>query len=272
VTRRDCTRPLLLGWSALVGAFLYVPLAVVAIYSFNDGRFLLQWTGFGAEGYRQALANRSIQRALVTSLVVAAASALVSVLVGGMAGLGLARRPGVWARPLGALLLLILVAPEIVMGIAYLIFFVAIGLDAGLVRLVLSHAILGSAVVTLVVRARLSGIDEQLEEAAADLGARPLGVFLDVTLPLMWPALLAGGLLAFTFSLDDVVTSAFVSTAGDVTLPVYIFSALRTGLKTEHAAMVTLTLVATLAGLACAWLALRRGTGPRGVIESLAGH
>lgn len=262
----------LLGWTWLTAAFLYLPIAIVVLYSFNRDRFLLQWSGFGMQAYAQALANRSLRQAFLTSVTVAAASALLAVLVGGPAGLALARRPGAWRRPFSAMLFLILVAPEIVVGIAYLIFFVAIGLDAGWLRLVLAHTIFSSAVVTLIVRARLAGVDERLEEAAADLGAPPWRVFRDITLPSMRPALVAGGLLAFTFSFDDVVMSAFVSTAGSVTWPVYVFSALRTGLKTEHAAMAAIALVATVAALAVAWLTLRRHRDDRAVLASLAGQ
>ncbi|MFN8057879.1 MAG: ABC transporter permease [Vicinamibacterales bacterium] len=262
----------LTAWTALAAAFLYLPILVVIVYSFNTDRFLLQWSGAGVQGYVQALGNRALRQALATSLVVAATSAAGAVVVGGLAGFALARREGPWRRPVEAALLLVLVAPEIVVGLAYLIAFVSVGLTWGLGRLVLGHMVFSSAVVTVIVRARLSGVDAALEEAAADLGATPLRVFVDVTLPAMRPALGAGALLAFTFSFDDVVTSAFVSTAGQVTLPVYIFSALRTGLKTEHAAITVLTFAGTVAALVLAWWLLKRASGRGAVWASFAGH
>ncbi len=177
---------------------------------------------------------------------------------GSLAGIALARRGGGWSRPFLVIVFLILVTPEIVDGIAFLIWFVRLDIDSNLVRLVIGHSIFNSAVVTLIVRARLAGLDESLEEAAADLGAPPARVFRQITLPLMLPAVLAGGLLSFTLSLDDVIISSFVTTAGSFTLPVYVFSSLKTGLKTELAAVSTLMLCLTLLALACTAFVLRR--------------
>jgi putrescine transport system permease protein len=190
---------------------------------------------------------------------VAAVTALVSVILGSAAGIALARRGGGWAKPFVVLLSLILVTPEIVSGIAYLIWFVRIDLDLPLARYVIGHSVFSSAVVTLIVWARLRGLDESLEQAAADLGATPWRAFRDVTLPLMLPAVIAGGLLAFTFSLDDVVISSFVSTAGRFTLPVYLFSSLRMGLRGDVLAISSLMLLVTLFAIACALWVLRRG-------------
>ena len=189
---------------------------------------------------------------------VAAVNSLVAVVLGTMAGIALARRSGKWSRPFLILVFLILVAPEIVDAISYLIFFVRINLGWSFARLVIGHSIFNSAVVTLIVLARLQGLDESLEEAAADLGATPWRAFRQITLPLMLPAVLAGALLSFTFSLDDVIISSFVSTSGGTTLPVYVFSALRTGLRGDLAAISTVTLAATLVALGVMVFALRR--------------
>ena len=262
----------LAAWSAAVYAFLYLPILFVVAHSFNRGRRLQLWQGFGTGWYDAALANESIRGAVAVSLRVAALNAVVSVILGSMAGLALARRRGAWARPFTVLLVMVLVTPEIVDGIAYLIWFVRIDMDLPLARYVVGHSVFSSAVVTLIVRARLQGLDESLEEAAAALGATPWQAFRRVTLPLMLPAVIAGGLLAFTFSLDNVIISSFVSGAGEFTLPVYIFSALRTGLKGDIAAISALMLLVTIGGVALAAYVLRRsGESSEDVAATLTG-
>lgn len=270
--RWDWLNGVLRTYAVLVYVFLFTPILVVVIYSFNRGRFLLTWDGFGTNWYGAALENQGIQRALATSLRVAAVNSVVAVLLGTMAGIALARRAGKWSRPFLILVFLILVAPEIVDAISYLIFFVRINLGWSFARLVIGHSIFNSAVVTLIVLARLQGLDESLEEAAADLGATPWRAFRQITLPLMLPAVLAGALLSFTFSLDDVIISSFVSTSGGTTLPVYVFSALRTGLRGDLAAISTVTLAATLVALGVMVFALRRsGESVEGVVGTITG-
>ncbi|MGI8518226.1 MAG: ABC transporter permease [Acidimicrobiia bacterium] len=270
--RRDWLDSALRSYAVLVYIFLFTPILVVVIYSFNRGRFLLTWDGFGTDWYGVALQNDGIQRALATSVRVAAVNSIVAVVLGTMAGIALARRAGKWSRPFLILVFLILVAPEIVDAISYLIFFVRINLGWSFARLVIGHSIFNSAVVTLIVLARLQGLDESLEEAAADLGATPWRAFRQITLPLMLPAVLAGALLSFTFSLDDVIISSFVSTSGGTTLPVYVFSALRTGLRGDLAAISTVTLAATLVALGVMVFALRRsGESVEGVVGTITG-
>ena len=246
-------------WTVLVLVFLFLPILFVIAYSFNSGRRLVIWDGFGTNWYGTALTNDAVTGSVLTSLVVAALTAGLSVVLGAMAGLALARRGGRWTGPFLAVVALVLVTPEIVDAVAYLVWFVRLGIEEPYVRLVVGHTVYASAVVTLLVRARLQGLDESLAEAAADLGAPPLQAFRLVTLPLLAPALLAGGLLAFTTSLDNVVISAFVSTAGTTTLPVYVLSALRTGLKGDLAAISVLMLAVTLLALVVAAVVLRRG-------------
>ena len=270
--RWDWLNGVLRTYSVLVYIFLFTPILVVVVYSFNRGRFLVNWDGFGTNWYGTALENEGIQRALTTSLRVAAANSVVAVVLGTMAGIALARRSGKWSRPFLILVFLILVAPEIVDAISYLIFFVRINLGWSFARLVIGHSIFNSAVVTLIVLARLQGLDESLEEAAADLGATPWRAFRQITLPLMLPAVLAGALLSFTFSLDDVIISSFVSTSGGTTLPVYVFSALRTGMRGDLAAISTVTLAATLVALGVMVFALRRsGESVEGVVGTITG-
>jgi putrescine transport system permease protein len=246
------------AWSGAVYLFLYLPILTVVVYSFNTAARPQIWAGFGTDWYVRALANENIRAAVLLSVHVAALTALLSVVLGSAAGVALARRGGGWVKPFVVLLSLILVTPEIVSGIAHLIWFVRIDLDLPLARFVIGHSIFSSAVVTLIVWARLSGLDESLEEAAADLGATPWRRFRDITLPLIRPALIAGGLLAFTFSLDDVVISSFVSTAGRFPLPVYLFSSLRTGLRGDVLAISSLMLLVTLVAVCCAVVVLRR--------------
>ncbi|MFN2486568.1 MAG: ABC transporter permease [Acidimicrobiia bacterium] len=270
--RWDWFNGLLRTYAVLLYIFLFTPILVVVIYSFNKGRFLVNWDGFGTNWYGVAVENEGIQNALATSLRVAAANAVVAVVLGTMAGIALARRSGKWSRPFLILVFLILVAPEIVDAISYLIFFVRINLGWSFARLVIGHSIFNSAVVTLIVLARLQGLDESPEEAAADLGATPWRAFRQITLPLMLPAVLAGALLAFTFSLDDVIISSFVSTSGGTTLPVYVFSALRTGMRGDLAAISTVTLAATLVALGVMVFALRRsGESVEGVVGTITG-
>jgi len=256
--RPDGVRLALAVWSALVFVFLFLPIAYVVIYSFNAGRILAVWEGFGTDWYAVAWANPSIHEAVQHSLVVALLSSIVAVVIGTLAGVALARRPGPWTVPFLGLVFLVLVTPEIVDGIAYLIWFVRIHLSDGILRMIISHSVFSAAVVTLVVRARMSGLDESLEEAAADLGATPSQAFRLVTIPLVLPAVLAGGLLSFTFSLDNTITSSFVSTAGSTTWPVYVFSAIRNGLKGDLAAVSTVMLVVTLIVLGLVAVVLRR--------------
>ena len=256
---RDVPGLLLRGWTLLVLVFLFLPILFVIGYSFNSGRRLAIWDGFGTVWYGTALDNDAVTGSVVTSLVVAALTGAVSVVLGALSGIALVRRGGGWSGPFLAVVARVLVTPEIVDAIAYLVWFVRLGVDDAYVRLIVGHSVYASAVVTLLVRARLQGLDESLEEAASDLGATALQAFRLVTLPLMAPALVAGALLAFTTSLDNVVISAFVSTAGTSTLPVYVLSALRVGLKGDLAAISVLMLALTLLALAIASLALRRG-------------
>lgn len=271
-TARDVPAVLLRVWAVLVYVFLYLPILFVVIYSFNKGRRLQIWNGFGTRWYGNALQNEEIRASLAVSLRVASVTAVVAVLIGGTAGVALARRGGGWSKPFMVVVFMILVTPEIVDAIAFLIWFVRIDMDLPIARFVVGHSIFSSAVVALIVRARLQGLDESLEEAAADLGATPFRAFRQITLPLMLPAVIAGALLAFTFSLDDVVISSFVSIAGQTTLPSYVFSSVRTGLKGNIAAISTMMLGVTFLALAIAAFVLRRsGDSAEEVTATLTG-
>jgi ABC-type spermidine/putrescine transport system permease subunit II len=255
-------------WGVLVFIFLFLPIVMIVIYSFNDGRALVVWNEFGLKAYTDALNNPTIRSAIFTSIRAAAGAAVIATIIGSLAGIALARRPGKWTIVFLALVFLVLVTPEIVDAIALLIWYVRIGgpfgpdnriFNYGLLRLFIGHALFASAVVTLIVRARLAGLDESLEEASADLYASPAQTFRKITLPLMMPAVLAGALLAFSLSLDNTIISSFVSTANASPWPVYVFSSLRSILRPEIAAMSTLVLLLTLFALALVAIVLRRG-------------
>jgi ABC-type spermidine/putrescine transport system permease subunit II len=252
-------RWLLLGWMALVFAFLFLPILVVVIYSFNGGRNLYVWTEFSTFWYGYALDNPRVLSTLSVSLQAALINSVIAVALGVPAGIALARRKGAWTGPFLLLLLVILGTPELVSAIGQMIWFDRIGLYSGLFRLAIGHSLFNIAVVALIVRARAEGLNESLEEAGADLGAVPLRAFFSITLPLMFPAVLAGTLLAFTFSFDDVIISLFVQRPGTSTLPIHILSSFKPGLKGDVAAIVVITLVVSLIGIMTAALLLMRG-------------
>ncbi|HTG48101.1 MAG TPA: ABC transporter permease [Actinomycetota bacterium] len=280
---RDPVTIALRVWGILVYAFLFLPIVVIVIYSFNNGRAMLVWSGVGLDGYRTGMTDPSIQDAVKTSVVAAAGTAVIATVLGSLAGIALARRKGKWTIAFLALVFLILVTPEIVVAIALLIWYVRIkgpfgpGMQTplvsyGILRLWAGHALFATAVVTLIVRARLAGLEETFEEAAADLYATPWRRFSQITLPLMMPAVLAGALLAFTFSLDDTIISSFVSVAGASPWPVYVFSAVRNVLRPEVASVSTLLLLLTLLAITCVVVVLRRsGQSTEDVAKTVTG-
>ncbi len=267
--QRDVVGLALRIWGIAVYAFLFPPILVIVVYSFNNGRSMLIWNGFGLDGYRTGTTDPTILNAVKTSIVAATGTAIIATILGSFAGIALARRKGKWTVLFLALVFLILVTPEIVDAIALLIWYVRLGgpfgpnmripaVSYGMLRLWVGHSLFATAVVTLIVRARLQGLDETLEEAAADLYAPPARRFRQITLPLMFPAVLAGALLAFSFSLDDTIISSFVSVAGASPWPVYVFSAVRNALRPQVASVSTLLLLVTLFAIGCVAIVLRR--------------
>ncbi len=256
---------LLTVFGFLVLAFLFAPIIVIVIYSFNEGRLLIAWDHFGFGSFRAITERPAIRSAVIVSLQVAVVSSLFATFLGTMAGVALARRPGRWSYWFIGLLLLVSVTPEIVDAVSLLPWLVYLGQDAGLsvfngglVRLVVGHSLFSTAVVSYIVRARLIGLDETLEEASGDLYAPPARTFRRITVPLAMPAVLAGFLLAFTLSLDNTIVSAFVQVSGSTPWPVYVLSALRSGLRPEIAAVSTVMLVLTLLALGLVALVLKR--------------
>ena len=257
--RRVSTRGLLGGYSALIYFLLFAPIVVVVIYSFNSGRYVALWDGFSTRWFSEALDDEAISMAIGRSFRIAIATAIVSTVLGTAAALAISRARVIVRAPIEVVVLLTLVVPEVVIGIASLIFFVNSGFELGLVTMFLAHCVFSMSLVVLIVRARFISMGDSLEEASRDLGAGPIATFRQVTLPRIAPAVIAGGLLAFTFSFDDVVLSNFTSGAGNETWPLRIFSALRFGLSPELNAAATLMIGVTFVGLALAGLALRAG-------------
>jgi ABC-type spermidine/putrescine transport system permease subunit II len=262
----DWTKHALSLWAVLMFVFLFLPIIWIFAFSFNTGRTLTVWSGFGFEGYQALFDIPAPREAVVVSLIVGLLSAILATILGSLAGVALARRPGKWTIGFLAFVALVLVTPEIVDAIALLPWYVQLGqswhisaFNNGYVRLITSHAIFSTAVVTLIVRARLSGIDESLEEAASDLYATPTKRFTQITLPLMLPAVLAGGLLAFTLSLDNTVISSFVFVQGTTPWPVFVFSSVKSTLHPYIASLSTLMFILTVFAISLVAVVLRRG-------------
>jgi ABC-type spermidine/putrescine transport system permease subunit II len=250
--------PTLLGaYSAIVYAILYFPILVVVIYAFNKGRQVEIWEGFSTKWFSAALDDESITSSIGRSLRIAVSSAVVSTVLGTAAALALGRARLRVRGPFDTLMFLTLVVPELVIAIAALIFFTNAGFELGTVTMFLAHTLFNVSLVTLIVRSRFVGMGGRLEDASADLGAGPVATFRQVTFPRLFPAILAGGLLAFTFSFDDVVISNFTSGAGNQTWPLRVLNALKFGLKPDVMATATMMLGVTLCGLAAAGLLLR---------------
>ena len=253
-------RKVLTAHAVVVYAFLYLPILIVVAYAFNGGRQTLNWEGFSTRWFGEALRDDTITSALRNSLVVALGNAVVACLLGTMLALALPRMRRGLRIPIDALVTMTLVTPEIVFGIAALVFFSHAGIALGLKTILIAHVVFNASVVALVVRARVVGMGMSFEEASYDLGAGPLSTFRQVTLPRLAPAIVAGGLLAFTFSFDDFYTSFFVSGAGNSTLPLFIFSSLRFGVSPVINATAVLILCLTVAAIVVAYLILRRSS------------
>jgi spermidine/putrescine transport system permease protein len=232
-------------WTVALGAyaFLYLPLVIVVVYSFNDSRLNAEWVGFTLDWYRTLAGDEAMLTAAANSLLIALAASLVSTVLGTMAGIAMHRYR---LRVLPILVLAPIAIPEILMGVALLIFFVLLNFTLGLVSVALAHIAFCIGFVALVVRARLSGMVESLTEAARDCGATPWQAFRRVTLPLIMPGVVAGALMAFTLSIDDFVITFFTAGAGTVTLPLQIYSMIKIAVTPEVNAVSTLLMLLTL--------------------------
>jgi len=239
-------RRLLAAHTALIYLFLYAPIAILVVFSFNAARQTAFWEGFTLDWYRRLLDNTLLFRSVRNSLIVACVTTAAAVLLGTPAALALARHDFRGRRATQALLYLPVIIPEVVLGAALVTFFGAVGLRLSLTTVVIAHVVFSVSYVAIVVRARLSGLDPSLEEAARDLGASPVETFRRVTLPLAAPGILASALLVFTLSIDDYVITSFVAGVGATTLPLHIYSMLKVGVTPEVNAVSTLLLAVTI--------------------------
>lgn len=242
-------------WAAALAvyAFLYVPLAVVVLFSFNDSPLNAQWVGFTTHWYGRLLEDEEMLRAAANSLLIAVFSSSVATVLGTMAGLAMHRWTGGWLRFLPALVLTPVAMPEILLGVSLLLFFrQGLDLTLGLFSILIAHITFSIGFVAFIVRARLAGMDESLFEAARDLGASPWQTFRRVTLPLILPGVLAGFLMAFTLSIDDFVITFFVAGVGVTTLPLQIYSMIKVAVTPEVNAISTLLMALTLTLIALA--------------------
>ena len=246
-------------------AFLYLPLARVMIYSFNESRLVTVWGGFSTKWWSTLLANEAMLQAAWLSLRIAFVSATGATLIGLAAGYALARATSFPGRSLfGGMVIAPMVMPEVVMGISMLLLFVGAerlfgGPGRGFLTIAIAHTTFSIAFVAIVVQARLADFDRSLEEAAMDLGATPWVTFLTVTLPLIAPAVGSGWLLAFTLSLDDLIMTQFVSGAQSQTLPMRVYSSVRLGVDPQINVLATIiVVVAACALIFSGWLTRRK--------------
>lgn len=246
-------------------AFLYVPILLLIIYSFNESRLVTVWSGWSTRWYGELLQNEQMLSAAGLSLRIAAVTATFAVALGTIAGLALARFGRFRGRTLfSGMITAPLVMPEVITGLSLLLLFVSmeqlIGWPGGrgATTITIAHITFATAYVAVVVQSRLVGLDESVEEAALDLGAKPAKVFFVITLPIISPALIAGWLLAFTLSLDDLVIASFVSGPGSSTLPMVIFSSVRLGVTPEVNALATVIIVIVTTGILTAGIIMSR--------------
>ena len=235
----------LAAYVALVLLFLHLPLLILMAFSFNASRFSVEWTGFTLAWFRGLADRPDILSGLRNTLVVGVTSTVISTSLGTMLALALSRYRFRGRRAMESLLYVPLVTPEIVIGISLLVLFAAMGVRLGIATIVIAHVAFSISFVTVVVQARLAGMDRHLEEAAMTLGAGPWRSFRRVTLPLILPGVVAGALLAFTLSFDDYVITSFVAGSGSSTLPVVIYGMVRRNIDPTVNAVSTVVLLLT---------------------------
>lgn len=242
------------AFAVAVYGFLFAPIVILIIFSFNDARRVFIWRGFTTKWYGELFANDDLLDAVLVTFQVAAVAVVVSTVLGAALGLGLARLRGRGRAPAELLLLLPMVTPEIVMGLSLLLFFLQLFDSSGSFgQLSIAHITFCISYVAITVRARAAGMNPQLEEAARDLGDSALGALRHVTLPLIMPAVIAGALLAFALSFDDYVVTVFNSGIGTTTLPLYIYSAIKFGVSPEINAISSIIVAITAIVLFLAW-------------------
>jgi putrescine transport system permease protein len=250
-----------IGSVALGLAFLYLPIAILVIYSFNASRLVTVWGGWSLHWYAVLLDDTAMLESASVTLRVGALSATAATVLGTLAAIALVRA-GRFRGRLGfaAMVYAPLVMPEVITGLALLLLFVAVGIDRGFWTIVIAHTTVTMCFVAVVVQSRLLMFDRRLEEAAMDLGCPPLKTFLVITLPGIWPAVVSGWMLAFTLSLDDLVIASFTTGPGATTLPIRIYSQVRLGVKPEINAICTVLIAVIAVAITAGSLFARRRT------------
>jgi putrescine transport system permease protein len=254
-----------LVWVMAFGyAFLYLPILLLVIYSFNGSRLVTVWGGWSLRWYAELAHNQQLLTAAWLSIRIAAMSATLALVLGTLAGFAMARFGRFAGRSLfGGMIAAPLVMPDVITGLSLLLLFVALQQTVGwpeqrgVLTIVIAHTTLSLAYVAVIVQARMLDLDESLEEAALDLGARPAKVFAVVTLPIVAPALVSAWLLAFTLSLDDVVLASFVSGPGATTLPMVVFSSVRLGVNPQINALATIIVALVTLGISLSTMLFR---------------
>ena len=236
----------LCAYAMAILAFLYLPLLILALYSFNESRINAVWSGFTLDWYLSLFKNRRVLEALTNSLIVAFASTIVSTVRGTTAAIALNKYQYKYKNVINGLLYLPILIPEIVMGLSLLVLFSQAHIPLGKTSLILAHITFCVSFVVITVNARLEGMRPELEQAAMDVYATPFQTFRYVTLPLAMPGIVAGALMAFTLSIDDFIISFFVAGPNSTTLPLYIYAMVKRGISPEINALSTLLMLATI--------------------------
>jgi len=240
-------------------AFLYLPMLILIVYSFNESRLVTVWAGFSTKWYGELARNEQFLDAAWVTLRVAFFSSTIATVLGTMAAYVLVRGGRFRGRTLfSGMIYAPLVMPEVITGLSLLLLFISIGLDRGVLTIVLAHTTFSMCYVSVVVSSRLVSFDLSIEEAAADLGATPFDAFRSVTLPIIMPAVVSGWLLAFTLSLDDLVIASFTAGPSATTLPIQIFSSVRLGVSPEINALSTILIAIVATGVIAASLVSKR--------------
>lgn len=247
-------------------AFLYIPMILLIVYSFNYSKIVPVWGGFSTRWYTTLFQSPEVWDAVMLSLKIAIVNATVATLLGTLAGLALVRFGRFKGRMLfSGMISAPLVMPEVITGLSLLLLFITLSQligwpsERGFTTITIAHITFSMAYVAVIIQSRLTGMDESLEEAAQDLGAKPLRVLLDITLPILAPGMVAGWLLAFTLSLDDLVIASFVTGPGSNTLPILIYSRIRLGLRPDINALATIIIVTVAIGVFLAgWIMWRQ--------------
>ena len=240
-------------------AFLYLPMLILIIYSFNKSKLVTVWAGFSTQWYGELMQNEAFLDAAWVTLKVAVVSSTIATVLGTMAAYALVRGGRFFGRTLfSGMVFAPLVMPEVITGLSLLLLFIGIGLDRGVLTIILAHTTFSMCFVSVVVSSRLSTFDRSLEEAALDLGASPFAAFRLVTLPIIAPAVVSGWLLAFTLSLDDLVIATFVTGPSATTLPMKIWSSVRLGVTPEINALSTILIGLVATGVITASLVSKR--------------